>query len=191
MGEQRRKVGFWNAVGHLRVSDLFTVESAASVVLGAGLGVWMFWGGDLTARTALASNFLAVAAALLGIVFAGLALVVALLSEAYLRLLGSGENGLLGFFRPFMLAIGLQVFTVIGTVVYLAVAGQLGAASPEWLRNVEPWAFGVLAVCFLASCLELVVLTRSVLLHALLRSELSGVTDLVAAQKERKQVSGR
>ncbi len=150
----------------------------------------MFVVGDLTSRTALAGNFLAVVAALLGIVFAGLALVVALLSEAYLRLLRSGSNGLLGFFRPFMLAIGLQVFTVIGTVVYLAVAGQIGVASPEWLRNVEPWAFGVLAVCFVASCLELVVLTRSVLLHALLRSELSGVTDLVA-QKERKQASGR
>ena len=190
MGEQRRAVGFWNAVGHLRLADLFTFESLASILLGAGLGVWMFLLGDIPARVSLAGYFLTVVAALLGIVFAGLALVVALLSESYLRLLRSGPNGLLGFFRPFMLAIGLQVFTVIGTVVYLSVAPRIEPGYPDWLRAAELGAFAVLAVCFVASCLELVVLTRSVLMHALLRSELSGVADLVA-QKERIRASGR
>lgn len=190
MGDQRREVGFWNAVGHLRVADLATIETAASLLIGAGLGVWMAVAAGLDARLQLASSFLTVVAALLAIVFAGLALVVSLLSDTYLRLLRSGQSGVIGFFRPFMLAIGLQVFTVIATVTYLAVASQLTDVMPPWLFVAEPWVFGLLAVCFVGSCLELVVLTRSVLLHALLRSQLSEVTDL-ALEKQRKQASGR
>jgi hypothetical protein len=111
-------------------------------------------------------------------VFAGLALVASLLSEDYLRLLRSGDSGVLGFFRPFMITIGIQVATVLGSVCYVAVA--------RLLFQFEPWVFGAVSVLFVASCLEIVALTRSVLMHALLRSRFSEVSDIEAERERRR-----
>lgn len=190
MGESRREVGFWKAVGQMHLRDLLTIESVSSLLLGGGLAYWMFTVGSATSRASLASNYLVVVAALLGIVFAGLALVVSLLSADYLRLLRSGDNGVLGFFRPFTIAIGLQVFSVLTTIFYLALTAVLPAQPVGFLHQIEPWAFGVVSVLFIGSCLELVVLTRSILLHAQLRSRSAEVTDLMA-EKQRKQANGR
>lgn len=177
MGSTRRAVGFWTAVGRLRIRDVFSVESVASLVLGVGLAWLLATYSGLDDRVAVATSYVAVAAALSAIVFAGLALVASLLSDTYLRLLDSGEAGVLGFFRPFLIAIGVQIATVIGSLIYSATADLIPAV-------VEPWLFGALSVLFFASCLEVVVLTRSVLMHALLRSKFAAV---VQTEKDRGQ----
>lgn len=182
MGRTRSEVGFWTAVGRLRLADLVSVESVASVLLAAGFGFLMFQFGTLGARAVVASTYVSVAAALVAIVFAGMALVASLLSDAYLRLLRASDSGVLGFFRPFMLAIGLQVATLVGALLYSALAALI----PDgW----EPWAFGVVSGFFFASCFEIVVLTRSVLMHALLRTKFGEVLDL-EAERERKKRTG-
>lgn len=164
MGNIRKQVGFWTAVGRLRLTDILSLESVSSLVLGAGLG-WMLWRfEDVDKRAEVAGLYVGVVAALVAIVFAGLALVASLLSDAYLRLLEASESGVLAFFRPFLVAVGLQIATVIGSLLYSALAGSIPV-------NVEPWLFGLVSVLFFASCLEVVVLTRSVLMHALLRSK--------------------
>lgn len=182
MGRVRTEVGFWAAVGRLRLSDLVTVEGFASVILGIGLTVLMGVFGTLPMRVDLAGTYVSVAAALVAIVFAGLALVASLLSETYLRLLRAGDSGILGFFRPFMLAIGIQVATIITAVVFNA----LGSRIPGTWELV---AFGAVSVLFFSSCFEIVVLTRSVLMHALLRSRLGEVTDF-EAERTRKRRAG-
>lgn len=174
MGSTRRTVGFWAAVGRLRLSDLTTVETGASIILGVGFAVLMVLYRSLDDRAAVGVTYVGVAAALVAIVFAGLALVASLLSDSYLRLLDSSDSGVLGFFRPFLLAVGLQVATVIGALLYSALAATL--PSP-----VEPWVFGIVSVAFFASCLEVVVLTRSVLMHALLRSKFAAT---IQAERE-------
>lgn len=183
MGKTRREVGFWTAVGRLSLSDLFSVETFASLALGAGLGVIMWAYGTTDDRTGVASLYVSVVAALVAIVFAGLALVASLLSEAYLRLLRGNESGVLGFFRPFMLAIGLQVATIVGSLVYVALAGIM----PE---QIEPWVFGAVSVLFFASAFEIVVLTRSVLMHALLRSKFGEVLDFEVERERKRGTSG-
>lgn len=190
MGRARREVGFWGAVGQLRLKDLLTVEFAAALLLGGGFACWLYLGGTVAMRANLASNYLVVIAALLGIVFAGLALVVSLLSSEYLRLLQSSDSGILGFFRPFVIAIGFQVFSILSTVFYLAFVGMLPADPESVPAFIEPWIFGLISVLFVGSCLELVVLTRSVLLHAKLRSRVAEVIEL-EAEKQRKQRNGR
>ncbi len=182
MARLRTEVGFWAAVGHLRIRDLLTVESLASVVLGVALGWALFQFGDIADRERSAGLFVGVVAALVGIVFAGVALVTSLLSDSYLRLLKASDEGVLGFLRPFMVAVGLQVTTVVGAVIYSALARVLP-------REVEPWAFGALATLFFASCLEIVVLTRSVFMHAQLRARFAEVLEL-DAERERKRRSG-
>lgn len=179
MGSVRRTVGFWTAVGRLRLSDLVTVEAGTSVVLGAGLS-WLLWAyGDLAARTHIAESYLAVSAALVAIVFAGLALVASLLSDSYLRLLDSSDSGVLGFFRPFLIAVGVQVATLVGSLLYSALASLIPP-------RIEPWIFGALSVLFFASCLEIVVLTRSVLMHALLRNKFASTIENTRARNERR-----
>lgn len=112
--------------------------------------------------------FVGVVAALVGIVFAGMALVVSLLSDAYLLLLAESEAGVLGFLRPFMLTIGTQVTTVLGAVFYASLVRTIPEA-------IEPWLFGALSIMFAASCLDVVVLMRSVFMHALLRTRFAQV----------------
>ena len=182
MAKLRSEVGFWSAVGHLRLRDLVSVEFAASIVLGAGLGVLLFQFGTLADRERAAGLFVAVVAALVGIVFAGVALVTSLLSDTYLRLLKASDSGILDFLRPFMLAVGVQVATLISAVFYSALAPSIPAA-------LEPWLFGVIAVLFCASCLEIIVLTRSVFMHAQLRTRFAEVLEL-DAERERKRRTG-
>lgn len=179
MGEVRNEVGFWRAVGRLRLSDVFSVETIASIVLGAGLGFGLFALGTIRDRVEIAGLYVGVAAALVAIVFAGVALVTSLLSDSYLRLLQASDSGVLGFLRPFMIAVGVQITTVIGAVGYSAMAEFIPEAS-------EPWVFGVLSIFFVASCLEVVVLMRSVFMHALLRTKFAQVLD-----SERKRQAGK
>lgn len=170
MGEVRREVGFWRAVGRMRLRDVFSVETIASGLLGVSLGVGMTLLGTLDARIAVAGLFVSVAAALVAIVFAGVALVTSLLSDAYLRLLQASDSGVLGFLRPFLIAVGIQIATVLGAVGYVAMA-------PYIPIEVEPWLFGLVSVFFVASCLEVVVLMRSVFMHALLRTRFAQVLE--------------
>lgn len=179
MGEVRSEVGFWRAVGRLRLSDVFSVETVASVILGAALGYGLFVLGALGDRVEVARLYVGVAAALVAIVFAGVALVTSLLSDSYLRLLQASDSGVLGFLRPFMIAVGVQITTVLGAVGYAAIAKFIPS-------GVEPWLFGALSVFFVASCLEVVVLMRSVFMHALLRTKFAQVLE-----NERKRQTGK
>lgn len=163
MATTRREVGFWSAVGHLRLRDLWSVESVVSIAIGSSLAYAMYGWGTADERVAVAEQFVGVAAALIGIVFAGIALVTALLSDDYLRLLESADDGLFAFLRPFMLAVGIQVATVLGAISYCALANHLWPA-------LEPWLFGVLSIFFVSSCMEIVVLMRSIFMHARLRA---------------------
>ncbi|MFS0866050.1 hypothetical protein AB3M83_01790 [Microbacterium sp. 179-B 1A2 NHS] len=164
MAQLRTEVGFWHAVGHLRLRDVLTVEFGLSAVLAASLAWFLVSYGSLEDRLAAAGLFVSVVAALVGVVFAGVALVTSLLSDAYLRLLSTAGSGILAFLRPFMLAVGVQVATVIGSVLYVATATRLPP-------TLEAWLFGILCLFFVGSCLEIVVLTRSVFMHAQLRAQ--------------------
>ena len=59
---------------------------------------------------------------------------------------------------------------MLGAVGYVAMA-------PYVPTEVEPWLFGALCVFFVASCLEVVVLMRSVFMHALLRTRFAQVLE--------------
>ena len=180
MGRLRREVGFWASVGRLRVGDLWSPEIIGGVLLGVGAGVLAERYTQVDARVTIAGDFMAPAATLIGVVFAALALVVALMSDEYLRMLGSVKGGVLAFLGNFMLVIGLLVGSLLSAVVYRATAARLPTA-------VEQWAFGALAVLFAVSTLEVVALTRSVLMHGLARGRLLEVSDLDAQRDQRRR----
>ncbi|QYJ04236.1 hypothetical protein KUV85_00715 [Nocardioides panacisoli] len=147
----------------------------------------MIHNADLAARANLVDSYLPLAGALLGIVFAALALVVGLFTTDYLRLLdedGSGD-GVVGFLSPFMIAIGLQVTVLIGGVSYGAAASQVPSTG-------EAWWFGVETTLFLVAALDVVALARSVVMHGVARSRMSHaqVGDLDSRRDQRRRSAG-
>lgn len=118
MNSPRRQVGFWPTVGRLRLRDLKSPEIVFGLLLGGGGALAAIRNSAVPARVLVAGDFLLLTPALVGVVFAALALVVALMSDTYLRVLRSVEGGLIEFLGPFMIVIGIQVGTLIGSVAY-------------------------------------------------------------------------
>lgn len=181
MADLRRKFGFWGAVGSLRLRDLAAPEFAWGLALGGGAAWYMVRFHDLDARVALAGDYLSITPALLGVVFAGFALVIALMSDAYIRLLQSTSGGALGFLRPFIIATGIQVGTLIGAVWYRAMASDL-------VPGAEPWVFAAVSILFAVSALDVVALARSVLMHGIARAAHLEIDDL-SQKRERRSTS--
>jgi hypothetical protein len=176
MGKLRREFGFWGSLGRMHLSDLVTVEAVSGLLIGAGLAAALDNVATRSARIGVAGDYLALAGALLGIVFAGFALVIALMSDDYIRWLQETDSGVAGFLSPFMISVGLQIATLIGAVVYRAIADQLP-------RSAELWFFGVVSVLFFTAALDIIPLARSVLLHGVARARGLQVRDLEAARK--------
>jgi MFS family permease len=180
MGKLRREFGFWRSLGRMHLSDLMTPEIVSGLLIGAGLAAAL---DDLTAQAArgsVAGDYLAIAGALLGIVFAGFALVIALLSDDYLRWLEETDSGVIGFLSPFMVSVGLLVATLVGTVLYRALAAQLP-------RTAEEWCFGIISVLFFTAALDIVALARSVLMHGVARARGLKIRDLQSARNRDRQ----
>jgi hypothetical protein len=74
-----------------------------------------------------------------------------------------------------MVSVGLLVATLIGTVVYRAIAAQLP-------RTAELWFFGVVSVLFFTAALDIVALARSVMFHGVARARGLKVRDLQAGR---------
>jgi MFS family permease len=180
MGRLRREFGFWGSLGRMHLSDLVTVEVVSGLLIGAGLGAALDNVATRSARGAVAGDYLAIAGALLGIVFAGFALVIALMSDDYIRWLQDTDSGVAGFLSPFMVSVGLQIATLIGAVVYRAIADQLP-------RTAELWFFGIVSVLFFTAALDVITLARSVLLHGVARARGLKVRELEAARKRDRQ----
>jgi hypothetical protein len=170
---RRREVGFWPLLADQSLRETFgSPEFLAAVVLGGGGAALMAATTTVDARIAVSGDVLLIAAALLGIVFAALALVVSLFSDSYLRLLNSAPGGgIRVFLAPFMIALGLQVGALLGAVTYRAAASLM----PGW---AEAAGFVLLALVFVWAVLDVVALARSVLLHALNRTRQAELNEL-------------
>jgi len=175
MARLRREYGFWGSLGRMRLRDLATTEVAAGVLIGTGLAAALDNVSTQSARVAVAGDYLPIAGALLGIVFAGFALVIALMSDDYIRWLDETDGGVTSFLSPFMISVGLLVATLIGTVVYRAIAVQLP-------RTAELWFFGAISVLFFTAALDIVSLARSVMFHGVARARGLKIRDLQTAR---------
>jgi hypothetical protein len=182
----RREFGFWPALGRLRLSDLAAPEVWIGVLGGTLGGILLVRFAERADRIAIAEDYLTLAGALVGVVFAGFALVVGLLSNEYLRWLQTNRDGVKGFLSPFLVSVGLQVGSLILVIVYRAMAPQV---SSGW----EKGTFIALSALFLLAVLDIVVLAHSVLMHGVARARALAVDDLQAKREatERDRSSGR
>ena len=191
MARLRREFGFWSSLGRMRLSDLTAPEVVFGAVIGVALAVSLDLAGKLPERIAVAGDFLAIAGALLGIVFAGFALVITLMTDDYLRWLDETESGIVGFLSPFMVSVGLQVGALLGAVLYRATVSHLPPLAGKW-------CFGIISVLFFTAALDIVALARSVLMHGVARARGLKISDLQSARErslqdksDRKRITGR
>jgi len=176
----RREVGFWKAVYDVRLGDVvWSPEFLAALTLGAGGSVWLVRRTTVVDRVSAVGDYLIVVGALVGVVIAGLALVITLLSSSYLRTLrGEKPLGIVPFMQPFIIVTGVQVATVVACVVYRATA-------PVWSQRVEQVFFCVLSFFFIFSCLEVVAVARNLVAHGVTRSSEADVEALEDANRVR------
>lgn len=163
MPKLRREIGFLTAVARLEVGALFWPEGVLSLVVGGGGGAWVLSATKLAERDSLVGDSVEPIGVLMGVVFAAYALLVALLSDDYVKLLDEAEGGIAAFLHPFMFAAGLQVATMFLTLGYRASAAHLPS-------RIEHGAFVVWAVLLSFTLLDLVALARNVSMHGLMRA---------------------
>ncbi len=169
----RRKIGFWRSLRKLSGEDIFGPEFLGSLLIGVGGGTALLSYTVTSDRVSIAVDFLYVVAPLLGVVFAAFALVIALFSDDYIRALSQNRDGVIAFLRPFLVTIGVQVGTILIAVAYRASATIIPS-------KVEVGAWLLLGFLFVFALLDVVALSRAVILHGLTRADEIEVRDLEA-----------
>ena len=166
-----RKFGFWRSLRRLSGEDIFSLELLAAILIGVGGGTGLLTKTRAGDRYDIAGDFLIVIGPLLGVVFAAFALVIALLSDSYLIALSESKDGVASFFRPFLVAIGIQVGALLLTIIYRAGLDYLPSKAEVGL---------FLVVCFLVvfALLDVVALARNVFAHGVTRGEEAVIRNL-------------
>jgi hypothetical protein len=167
------KFGFWSSLQGLRGRDIINIELLAALLVGLGGGIALLSQVSVSDRTTIALDFIYLIGPLLGVVFASFALVIALFSDSYLRVLNSHPDGAEAFMRPFMVTIGVQVGSLLLTIAYRASA----AVVPS---KVEVAGWLATSFLFTYAVLDVVALGRAVFLHGLTRAADLEVRDLEA-----------
>lgn len=162
-----QKVGIWRAVGRLgdyKFRELVWPEVTFGLALGAGGTVALLRSTSIDDRIHAMGDVLALAGALLAVVFTALALVVSIPSTAYVRKMAqTPEGGMMRFLDPFLVAVGTQT-----TIVVLALVYRLGAKHVP--PAVEHGAFYVAGFLVVFGLLDVVALARSLVRHGLNRA---------------------
>jgi hypothetical protein len=171
----------WRAVGGLgnhRLVDLLWPEGLPTLLIGGVGSVLILRATPLSARIAAMGDVLALAAALLAVVFAALALVVSIPSSRYIQALSEAKDGgIQVFLDPFLVAVGTQVTIVLAALGYLLAASSVP-------RLVEHLVFYAIGFIFVFGLLDVAALARSLVRHGINRSIMA------AAEEPEDETSG-
>jgi hypothetical protein len=163
----RRPVGVWRAVialGDYPLKQALWPEAILALVIGGGGSALVVRATTTSERIGAANDVLVLAAALLGVVFAALAIVVSLPSTGYLRMLGETEDGgMRKFLDPFLVAVGTQIVLLLLAFAYTLVA----EAVPWWGEHAT---FYVMATILVFGLLDVAGLARQLVRHGVLRA---------------------
>jgi steroid 5-alpha reductase family enzyme len=124
---------------------------------------------SVPAHVSIAGDFLSIAAALFGVVLAGLAIVAALLGDRYARFLRKAGSTSLDVLSQFVVVAGLLVASIVATIMYRAAAEPVSRTFPV----VEQIAFGVACFLFLWSLFASLQLVKLIFGLAVSNVELS------------------
>jgi small-conductance mechanosensitive channel len=172
------KVGIARAVaalGNYRFKDLIWPEGLPALLVGAGGTAVLVRVTTLTARTSAVSTLVGLTGVLLAVVFAALAIVVAIPTSRYLRALAETRrderpSGFQRFLDPFLVAVGTQITILILALTYGLAAGHVAT----WIEHI---AFCVIGFLFVYGLLDIGALARSLVRHGIFRSLEAGPSE--------------
>jgi len=170
MTDLRSQVSLWRLIGNLQVKDLVWPNLVIALAVGGGGAYGLSLIATVQDRTSTASDYLYVSGALVAVTFAALALVMGFMSESYVRWLNRGDPGIVPFLAPFVVAIGLQVGTLVAVIAYRALANHLDPA-------VEKWSFGIVSVLVAYVLVDIVSLAKLLLAHGITRARAISIDD--------------
>ena len=160
----RRNVGFLPSLGKLSLWGFLWPEGFVALGFGVGGGAVAYHLTKVPERVNLVNTAYPVLGVLLGVVFAALALLISFPTDEHVRRLDEGTpGGIIGFYRPFIVAIGLQVTTIFLGIAYVAVAVHV-------VDDLEHAAFLVWTFLLSYVLADVVGLTRNVVMHGLVRA---------------------
>jgi hypothetical protein len=172
------KIGILRAVGGLanyQLKDVLWPEGLPALLIGLGGSIMVVRATKLTVRLSAVGSLVGLSAALLAVVFAALAILVALPASRYLSALAATKpdespSGFQRFLNPYLVAVGTQVTILLLAVAYGLVARRIPA-------DVEHVAFYVIGFFFVYGLLDIAGLARSLVRHGVFRSEESATAD--------------
>ena len=160
----QRRVGVWRALGDFKLSEAVWPEGALALVLGVGGAIVVIANTTPAERSTAVGSVIVLGGAFLAVVFAALAIVVAIPSDSYLRTLDQTPGGgVRRFLDPFLIAVGTQI-----TLILLAVGYQLLASHVD--KRIEHVAFGAVGFLFVFGVLDLAALARALVRHGIMRA---------------------
>ena len=152
------------ALAATKFGKLLWPEGFVGMVVGVGGGIALLGSLTVGERVNLVGDTLAALGVLLGVVFAAFAVLIAFLSDSYLRLLNKAAGGIIVFLRPFMIAVGCQTTALLLAIAYRAAATDLES-------RVEVGLFLAWAFLFVFSVADVVALARNLSMHGVTRAE--------------------
>jgi uncharacterized membrane protein len=163
----KKPVGIWHsikALGGYRFTEVVWPEVSFAILIGVVGGVMVVRSTPIEDRVAVVGALLSVPVAFLAVVFAALAIVVALPASRYLDLLGdSPDGGMRRFLDPFLVAAGAQIALVLLMVSYRFLATHV----PD---SVEHVAFYAISFLFVFGVLDIGSLARQLVRHGIFRA---------------------
>jgi MFS family permease len=173
---EKKHFGFWFNVRNSTVASLIGFEGVFGLVFAATATIGAHRFLDVKERVSIANDFLSTTTGLLGVVFAAFALVGALMSDGYTRILQRTKGRVNSFFSPFIIVIGAAVGTILSTICYKAIAEHVPA-------SFELPLFWTSVFLFLYTLLNVVALSRNIFAH--------GVTRAIVLEIEDRPPDGR
>ena len=163
MSDLRREVGFLRSLSSQRLGSLLWPEGLIAIVVGVGGGACLIQWDSVAERSQIVGEVLTVVALLLGITFTAFSLLISLMSKEYLILLNEADEGFVAFTRPFIIALGLQVSSVVIAIAYMAAASHLP-------RGVEKSVFVVWTLLSAYVIVDILALGRNIAMHGMMRT---------------------
>ena len=160
---EKKHFGFWYNVSNSTFGGTLGLEGIIGACLAGGSVFLANRHLTVQDRISIANDILAATTGLLGVLFAAFAIVAALTSDEYTRLLNQAKGGIYSFYSLFIIVIGVAVGTIFCSIAYKASAEHFP------LVYEIPFFF-LLIFLFSYTILNVVALSRNIFAHGVTRA---------------------
>lgn len=160
---EKKHFGFWYNVSTSSFGGILGIEGLVGFCLASGAVFFANRHLKIEDRVSVVNDILSATTGMLGVLFAAFAIVAALMSDGYTRLLNRAEGRIHAFYSLFIIVIGVAVGVILLAIAYKASANHLSL-------GYELPMFFMLVFLFSYTILNIVALTRNIFAHGVTRA---------------------